>query len=158
MLLFRNSVVYDGKIIILIEGLDKFVDHDSDVESNIKFWLPKYFPKRFRVIVTTDRDTKSYEYLKKLGCRILSIEMSEQTISSIMESFFDKKFIMPKSYVDSLAEVLNEKISSGKLTGTLLFKTAVACLCPYDVPGHSPDRLVQIDKIREILLDFDPKK
>ena len=56
-------MVYDGKIIMIIEGLDKFVEHDSEEESIIKFWLPKFFPKRVKVIVTADKGSKSFAYL-----------------------------------------------------------------------------------------------
>jgi hypothetical protein len=44
-----------SKIILVFEGIDYFVDRGTNKEGNISFWLPKYFPKNVKVIVTADR-------------------------------------------------------------------------------------------------------
>jgi hypothetical protein len=113
---------------------------------------------------------------------VLTIQLSDGIMENIMSSLIDRKFLMPKKYVDTLLEVLREKMRSGKFTGTLYFKTAIACLCPYDpnekghsdrslgsgMPlssrdyGHAQDKIKErsgnIDVIRDILSEFDPKK
>lgn len=38
------------KIIIIIEGIDKFIDLETGKEANIAFWLPEKFPKNIKVI------------------------------------------------------------------------------------------------------------
>jgi hypothetical protein len=48
------EIIYE-KIILVFEGIDYFADRDTNREGNIAFWLPKYFPKHIKVIVTADR-------------------------------------------------------------------------------------------------------
>lgn len=48
------DTIYD-KIILVFEGIDYFVDRGTGKEGNLSFWLPKYFPKNVKVIVTADR-------------------------------------------------------------------------------------------------------
>jgi hypothetical protein len=40
---------------LVFEGIDYFHDRGTGKEGNIAFWLPKYFPKNVKVIVTADR-------------------------------------------------------------------------------------------------------
>jgi len=56
-----SSVVYDGIVVLIIEGLESFKDLGSNVESNIKFWLPKTFPKNIKVITTAAKSSKAYK-------------------------------------------------------------------------------------------------
>jgi hypothetical protein len=53
-LLFAGNLWYFfadiDKIIIIIEGVDKFIDLETGKEANIAFWLPEKFPKNIKVI------------------------------------------------------------------------------------------------------------
>lgn len=51
MVIYCAQEIYD-KVIIVIEGVDKFFDNETGKEANIAFWLPQKFPKNVRVIVT----------------------------------------------------------------------------------------------------------
>lgn len=47
------------KIVIVIEGVDKFIDSETGKEANIAFWLPEFFPKNVRVICTVGAASES---------------------------------------------------------------------------------------------------
>lgn len=57
----------------MFEGIDYFVDRGTGKEGNIAFWLPKYFPKNVKVIVTADGESESMRYFNSLGCPKVSI-------------------------------------------------------------------------------------
>ena len=40
---------------IIIEGVDLFIDNETGREANIAFWLPEIFPKNVKVIVTASK-------------------------------------------------------------------------------------------------------
>lgn len=48
-----TSVVYDGKLIIVLEGMELFKEPGTLKESNAKFWLPSDLPKDVRLILTS---------------------------------------------------------------------------------------------------------
>lgn len=52
---------YD-KIILVIEGTDKFIDQQTNSEALVSYWLPKFFPNRIRVIVTADQGSEALKY------------------------------------------------------------------------------------------------
>ena len=53
----KNLDVLYNKIILVFEGIDYFTDRNNGKEGNIAFWLPKFFPKNVKVIVTADRES-----------------------------------------------------------------------------------------------------
>jgi hypothetical protein len=61
-------LAYSDKIIIVIEGIENFLDADTGRESNIAFWLPRNFPKNIKVIVTTTSSSEALAYFTKIGC------------------------------------------------------------------------------------------
>ena len=86
----EKSVVYDGKIIIILEGLEYFKDFETKRESNIKFWLPKFFPKNVRIIVTASKESKSIEYLRNLGCDSISLKPDVAMMEAILNKIESK--------------------------------------------------------------------
>ena len=120
---------------MIIEGLDKFVEHDSEEESIIKFWLPKFFPKRVKVIVTADKGSKSFAYLQKLGCQTIMLDTSQQTMTQVIKNYENRKFVMPATYSQAFMNILKSKIDKGLILKTLFIKTAISCLCPYESSG-----------------------
>ena len=70
----RKSVVYDGKLIIILEGLEYFREFEKNEELNAKFWLPRNFPCCVKVIVTSTKESESNAYLKRLGCQVLELK------------------------------------------------------------------------------------
>lgn len=66
---FQNCDTIYEKIILVFEGIDYFHDRSSGKEGNIAFWLPKYFPKHVKVIVTADGGSESMKYFNNLNCQ-----------------------------------------------------------------------------------------
>ena len=75
--LFEKIALYD-KIILIIEGIDNFIEPSSNslanpTEAIVAFWLPRFFPKNIRVICTVDKNSESYKYLLEKNCQILEV-------------------------------------------------------------------------------------
>ena len=65
-----------GKVILVFEGIDHFIDLESKdeiKEAPVAFWLPRFFPKRVKVIVTADKNSEALSYFKKMNCDIAYI-------------------------------------------------------------------------------------
>lgn len=78
------ATVYD-KIILVFEGIDYFLDRGTAKEGNIAFWLPRYFPKHVKVIVTADRESESMRYFNKLQCPKVNIPYDINIMKSMIK-------------------------------------------------------------------------
>ena len=67
----------------MFEGIDYFLDRGTGKEGNIAFWLPKYFPKNVKVIVTADGESESMKYFNNLECQKVDIP-SDITVAKNM--------------------------------------------------------------------------
>lgn len=54
----KKNVLYDANVIIVLEGIDLFVDSETGEEPSTKFWLPKTFPERIKCIVTVNPNSR----------------------------------------------------------------------------------------------------
>lgn len=124
--------MYKGSIIIIIEGIDNFIDFDTQTESKLKFWLPKYFPTRVRLIVTADKNSNSFKYLERLGSTILHMKVSPHLYDSMINSMKLKKFIMEADYVSHFFEVIREYMSEEMMANSLYIHALFSCFCPYE--------------------------
>lgn len=57
----EKTTIYD-KIILVIEGIDCFIDTTNHKEAIVAFWLPRFFPKRIKIICTADKHSNSFKY------------------------------------------------------------------------------------------------
>lgn len=89
----EQNVVYDSKVIIVIEGIENFIDRDTRNESSLKFWLPKNFPRKVRFIVTAEPESKSAEYLRNLGCKSIKVAASTEAVTSYLEKMKAKNYL-----------------------------------------------------------------
>lgn len=87
----KNLDIHYNKIILVFEGIDYFMDRNNGKEGNIAFWLPKYFPKNVKVIVTADRESESMKYFTKLGCQKVNIPYDINIMKSMIKSHLEKK-------------------------------------------------------------------
>jgi hypothetical protein len=62
------------RVVIVIDGVDSFVDHETGKESNISLWLPSELPPRVRMIVTAQTGSQALLYFRHLGCRIIELK------------------------------------------------------------------------------------
>jgi hypothetical protein len=91
----------------VFEGIDYFVDRGTSKEGNIAFWLPKYFPKNVKVIVTADRESESMNYFNKLNCPRVNIPVDMQIIRTMMKTQLNKRLCFEGPVVDSLMKILD---------------------------------------------------
>lgn len=101
----KDTVVYDGKIIIVIEGIENFIEPETRKESSLKFWLPSSFPQGVRVIVTAEPDSRSAEYLRNLGCKSIKVTANEEVVQNYIERMKKKTFYVVYSRYNSLARL-----------------------------------------------------
>lgn len=140
---------------LLIEAIDKFREKDNITESRLKFWFPKYFPKKFRVIVTASKSSQAYAYLKKQGCQIMKLETTQDTLHSLLRSYRKRNFVMDEEYKKKIFEIVQKKITEETCEDTLLIKTIIGCLCPYQTPlivNLTPEGA---ERIHYVLASFD---
>lgn len=116
----------------MLEGLENFRDPETNLESSLKFWLPKTFPDRVRVIVTVSPNSKSSKYMRALGCPVVPIVAEKK----IMRNWIDKlrvedqkNLMVSAAHVKKLADVLEEKVTDENVK--MIFVKAMICLlCP----------------------------
>ena len=129
-----SSVVYDGKVILVIEGLESFKDLGSNVESNIKFWLPKTFPKNIKVITTAAKNSKAYKYLKKNGCHTIKLRSDSQMLGDKITALDNRQYFCTLEHRDHVFAIINQRIREKKIS-SLFMKTTIACFAPYASKG-----------------------
>lgn len=61
------------------------MDRGTGKEGNIAFWLPKYFPKNVKVIVTADGLSESMRYFNKLNCQKVVIPTDPALVKSMIK-------------------------------------------------------------------------
>lgn len=112
--------MYDGDIILVLEGIDNFHDEDSKNDSALKFWLPKFFPERIRVILTTNPKSKSKEYLKSLGCTIMTLNSDKRMVRRFLDDRTLENTAVPiggPKHLELLKEVIEKHLENrGKVS------------------------------------------
>lgn len=141
-------------MILVIEGLQYFTEFESKKESEIKFWLPRSFPKNIRVIITADRKSKSYANILKRNCLVLDVDRNTFTNSDILSTLRNKSFFMPIDYVEKIMADLKEMGEDLELDRTTV-KTFACIFCPYETLNILTKDQVDLTKIEEILRSID---
>lgn len=148
-------MIYDGKIIILIEGLENYLERDTGQESSIKFWLPRFFPKRVKFIVTCDGATKSYHYLKSRGSQIINLSVDSRTSTTLIDNLESRDFFCTEEHRKKIMDILREKLENEDPISSFFIKTSISCLCPYESRGILERGKAPLKRITEILKTFD---
>ena len=148
----QKEVTFDGDIIIIIESLEQF--KDSDMESNIRFWLPKTFPNRIRFIVTADQKSDSYTYLKDIGCDILSVQADKSVYTNIVKNLRLRKSFCSPEHHEKCFNYIENKFNDGIITNALYIKTFCSSFVPYENNVISRDEL-KVDEIDQVYENFD---
>jgi hypothetical protein len=86
--------------------MDYFVDRGTSKEGNIAFWLPKYFPKNVKVIVTADRESESMNYFNKLNCPRVNIPVDMQIIRTMIKTQISRKLCIEGPIISDLVKIL----------------------------------------------------
>lgn len=128
----EKEVTFDGDIIIIIEALEQFKDHDSGLESNLRFWLPRIFPNRIRFIVTADPGCESYAYLKSIKCETLQVSVEKSLYVSIINSLKNRKHFCTEEHHKKCYEIVEYKFQENKIDNALYIKTFCSAFAPYE--------------------------
>ena len=152
----RKSVVYDGKIILIIEGLENFMDFETGLESSIRFWLLKFFPSKFRVITTAAKTSKSYRYLKDIGCKIIELRAGPKMMMSKLDSLKKRNYFCTEEQRDKVIDIMTERIQNKEIT-SLFMKVGISCYSPYASNGIVSYDEVDDEEVQKIIEGIDLK-
>ena len=61
------------QIILIFEGIDNLIDSRTQIQAIPKFWLPRCFPERVRVILSCKNNYKGIRYFEDINATILEI-------------------------------------------------------------------------------------
>jgi hypothetical protein len=106
----RSKTFFDGDLIILIEGVNLFVEQNHGWENDLKFWLPRELPPRVKIILTIEEGSHNISYLRKIGCKFLHIGGEKNTQLELLSSFNDKSFYVPQNLKKKVFEIIEEKL------------------------------------------------
>ena len=83
-IIYCSQEIYH-KVVIVIEGVDRFTDQEIGKEANIAFWLPERFPKNVKVIVSARRQSESIQHLERIGCEVIDVKSDSGIADLIRE-------------------------------------------------------------------------
>jgi len=125
--------IISEKIILVFEGIDYFVDRGTGKEGNIAFWLPKYFPKNVKVIVTADRDSESMKYFNNLNCQKVVIPSDSTIVKTMIKWQGDKQLCVKGPIKEKLFCILDNNMKRFEVN-SLYTQSYLSCLLPEKIP------------------------
>lgn len=128
----KNLKYFDGDLIIVIEGVNYISDQDKHNESSLKFWLPRILPDRVKLILTISKQSHNIEYLKKIDCKFLDLQLQSDAQNHLIELYATQEFLSPDEYNREIIPQIKSKIAQHDKNSELLFysKLLFSCLLP----------------------------
>lgn len=74
----EKALIFDSKINIIFESIEKQREEDKSKKNLVKYWLPRTFPKRVNCIITTLSGTEADKYFQKengVNCHRIEINL-----------------------------------------------------------------------------------
>ena len=112
----RAKTFFDGDLIIVIEGVNLFVEQNHGWENDLKFWLPRELPPRVKIILTIEEGSHNIAYLQKIGCKFLPLETDKATRLEFAKSFREGKFLASSEFGEELLNLVSKKVEEEKVT------------------------------------------
>ena len=113
----RSKTFFDGDLIIVIEGVNLFVEQNHGWENDLKFWLPRELPPRVKIILTIEEGSHNISYLRKIGCKFLHMGKTKDTQMELLSSYQDKVFYPSQKFKENVFEyITNQLKGEAKLT------------------------------------------
>lgn len=136
----KNLKYFDGNLVILIEGVNFISDQDKNNESSLKFWLPKVLPDRVKLILTISKDSHNLEYLKKINCKFLDLNLDTQVQKQMIDLYTSNTFLSPKEYNQEILELIRKKQNQNPVqtNNVFYYKMLYKCFLP-EVPKENMD-------------------
>jgi hypothetical protein len=85
----QKSVVFDSKINLIIESIEKQQEDDPHKINLIKYWLPRTFPDRVNCLVTTKEGSAADEYFEHVKCHKVYIQSKKNQAEVYFDSVFN---------------------------------------------------------------------
>lgn len=129
------------------------------MESALKFWLPKTFPERVRVIVTASPNSKSSKYMKALGCPVVPILAEKKIMRTWLENLEREeksKMLVEPDHIKRLTELIDQKLSDENVK-MIFVKSLMGMLAPKPYQGME-DEAKERELFRSYLGRLDWKK
>ena len=126
-------MVFEGQIVLVFEGVEAFLDPETQEESSLKFWLPRVFPSHVRVLVSASPGSRSAKYLRELGCHRISITADKQIVRSTLDGRLKKldSLLVSAAHLDRLVAILRRKLDSPEASLKMIFvKSLLSLLAP----------------------------
>ncbi|CAD8161669.1 unnamed protein product [Paramecium pentaurelia] len=146
------KIIYD-KVILIFEGIDNFRDMlDVHREANVSFWLPKYFPKNIKVIVTAEKNSNSMRILKP-SCHVIPITCDPKVIKTMVNGHFGKQSFLTDQRVQTIQDLfiqLNYKVRNQPL----FVRSFMTVFLPYPTDGLVELKDIDVDTVENILKEL----
>lgn len=118
-----SKTYFDGDLIILIEGVNLLVEQDHDCEINLKFWLPRELPPRVKILLTLEEDSYNIAYLKKLGCKFLTLCHQVPMKKQLIQTLSKRVFYTPGEFAQKVFGSLGRKLEGDKIVTSGFIKS-----------------------------------
>lgn len=128
----KNNVTFDGDIVIIIEGIEHFKDYDTQMESNLKFWLPRIFPDRVRFIITVDHKSNSHKYLTGIGCEVIHMNVEKKLYFEMIQSMKARSSFVSKDHHKRCYDAIENEYNNDEIDNTLYIKSFCSAFVPYE--------------------------
>ncbi len=151
----KKHTFFDGDLIIIIEGAHLIVEKNKDIESNFKFWLPKYLPERVRMIITLEETSFNLNYFQNIGCSIVSMKSNNETAQKFMRVLRNRDYLPNSSYVNKMFFLLSKLLKKIPDVTNFFVEVYISCLIPYFKGGQSK---LEEKVFQKIVLIFQNKK
>lgn len=129
---YGEKVYYD-KVILIIEGVDLFIDDQYNKEANVAFWLPRIFPEHIKVIVTCDKLSEACNYFESIGCDVLNIPVEPTIVDSMIDRHSQRHLFVSEAIRVKHLNIL--KGFEGSIKNEIFSKIFLCTLLPYPSEG-----------------------
>jgi hypothetical protein len=156
----RKDAANDSNIIIILDGVERFVEpehqKDQKKESILNYWLPKTFPPRVKVIVTVEPGTKASAIFKANGCRKIPLSIPKDFVDGVLLKVIERECFVKLEQVRSTTAVVKRLQERGKPTQFL--KILIYCFMPYSTPNLIDYSTIDRKRVYKIYEDFRPEE
>ena len=124
--------MFDGDIIVIIEGIEHFKDFDTRMESNLKFWLPRVFPDRVRFIITVDQHSMAHNYLTGIGSEVIHMSVEKKLYFEMIQSMKARPHFCTKEHHAKCYKTIEQEYENDEIDNTLYIKSFCSAFVPYE--------------------------
>lgn len=117
---------------MIIEGIEHFKDFDTQMESNLKFWLPRVFPNRVRFIITVDQHSNSHKYLTGIGCEVIHMTVERRLYYEMIQSMKGRPHFCSVEHHKKCYDTIEQEYDNDEIDNTLYIKAFCSAFVPYE--------------------------